>query len=209
MFRHLVSLFLLLGAITVLPGITDCGPPIDDSPTSAPVDDDGDGFASIETGGEDCDDADPAVNPGAIDDCDGYDTDCDGMIDNGGPESWPDRDGDGYGDAASAPSTSCQAVGYVDNDDDCNDHNATIYQGATELCDVQHLDNDCDGAVDEDSDGDGYDACSDCDPGNAASYPGVDLDGDGYDCDEECLPDSDDYDPDSYPGADEDPSTCH
>lgn len=42
------------------------------------VDDDADGWTEAEG---DCDDADPGVNPGQRDDCDGHDTDCDGQRD--------------------------------------------------------------------------------------------------------------------------------
>lgn len=41
---------------------------------------DGDGFASIESGGLDCDDEDDLVYPEAIEGCDGKDRDCDGKI---------------------------------------------------------------------------------------------------------------------------------
>lgn len=43
------------------------------------VDGDGDGTPD----GPDCDDADPAVNPGATEQCNGHDDDCDGSIDEG------------------------------------------------------------------------------------------------------------------------------
>jgi len=46
---------------------------------------DGDGFMDEQCGGEDCDDADPEVNPdepeGPVINCDGIDNDCDGYID--------------------------------------------------------------------------------------------------------------------------------
>jgi hypothetical protein len=45
------------------------------------VDGDGDGYND----GPDCDDADPAVHPGAFESCDGTDNDCDGTIDDGCP----------------------------------------------------------------------------------------------------------------------------
>ena len=62
------------------------------------VDQDGDGF-----GDDDCDDADPAVHPGAGELCDGKDTDCDGAL-----GEWElDDDGDGLPDCAE-----CAARGF-------------------------------------------------------------------------------------------------
>ncbi|MBC8047850.1 MAG: T9SS type A sorting domain-containing protein, partial [Fimbriimonadaceae bacterium] len=57
----------------------------------------------------------------------------------------------------------CFAPGYVSNSDDCDDTNSAKHTGATDICD--DIDNDCDGATDEDAtfityyadaDGDGY-----------------------------------------------------
>src|SRR5688572_26494212 len=45
------------------------------------VDEDEDGFGSDCAAGPDCDDADPAVNPDAIETCDGVDQDCDELRD--------------------------------------------------------------------------------------------------------------------------------
>ena len=42
---------------------------------------DDDGYLAIELGGDDCDDLDSDVNPGAIEVDDGVDNDCDGFID--------------------------------------------------------------------------------------------------------------------------------
>jgi len=53
--------------------------------------------------------------------------------------------------------------------DDCNDHDAAIRPGATELCD--EVDNDCDGATDEDEDADGFDACADCNNADPQIHP--------------------------------------
>ena len=85
-----------------------------------------------------------------------------------------DHDGDGYAD------------------DDCNDSDPNTYPGALELCD--HVDNDCDGTVDDglDKDGDGTTSCSgDCDDEDPAKGPqasdvpdGVDNDCDGFTDDE-------------------------
>jgi hypothetical protein len=60
---------------------TDAGPPATDSVSVACPDSDGDGARDAACGGEDCDDADPAVGPGAVDVLNGIDDDCDGTTD--------------------------------------------------------------------------------------------------------------------------------
>jgi hypothetical protein len=98
---------------------------------------DADGYTAASCGGTDCDDSDPAVNPGAIEVCDGIDNDCDGTVDEG-CTTCVDADGDGYDDAA------CGGT-------DCDDTNSFINPGMAEVCD-NGIDDDCDGAVDgEDS----------------------------------------------------------
>ena len=58
-----------------------------------------------------------------------------------------DADADGYGDPNN-PISSCELnEGYVDNNSDCNDTDASINPGATEIEDG--IDNDCDGEIDE------------------------------------------------------------
>lgn len=52
------------------------------------ADADGDGFADS----VDCDDSNASVYPGAVESCDGLDTDCDGVT----PQTEQDQDGDGY-----------------------------------------------------------------------------------------------------------------
>jgi hypothetical protein len=114
------------------------------------ADRDGDGYAAAEAGGDDCDDADPSVHPGAAETCDGRDEDCDGAIDEDleSEQPWyPDADGDGYG-VPGEPVTACAApAGYGDGQDDCDDASATAYPGATEVLDG--ADQDCDGVVDD------------------------------------------------------------
>jgi len=78
----------------------------------------------------DCDDGDPAVNPGATEVCDGQDNDCDGLTDGqdgdlaDGTDWCLDADGDGYGDAGSTSHQCSQPQGYVADCSDCDDGDA-------------------------------------------------------------------------------------
>ncbi len=115
----------------------------------------------------DCDDSDPAVNPGAMEVCNGMDDDCDGDIDNNAADAttwYLDSDGDGFGNG-STDSLDCSAPsGYVADNTDCDDSDPAVNPGATEVC--NGIDDDCDGGVDInavdattwylDSDGDGF-----------------------------------------------------
>lgn len=123
-----------------------------------------------------------------------------------------DSDGDGYGNPASSVQACEAPASYVANNNDCDDLTASTYPGAPELCDG--VDNDCDGAIDEDFplvtyyfdvDGDGYGSpvnpvqvrCFqpantvtnnlDCDDQQASVYPGAPevCDGMDNDCDGE------------------------
>ena len=114
------------------------------------------GYAAVDG---DCDDANSAAHPGAVEDCtDGFDNDCDGEVDNVAqpPLWWPDNDGDGRGDRMGPMVASCRpGDNLVDNNDDCDDENPGAYLGAPEVP-YDGVDQDCAGGDDFDLDGDGY-----------------------------------------------------
>jgi hypothetical protein len=171
--------------------------PVKLPPAAAPVapdcgrtDCDGDGSASFEDGGADCDDFDRRRYPGAAEvaDLDDLDEDCD-------PATYGRRDvdGDGYDDA--------RACNYDRSNrrwncgTDCNDQRRDVNPNVPEVC--NGMDDNCDGGVDDtprglyfaDSDGDGFgdprasrpmcfpDASvsaknTDCNDANALVHPG-------------------------------------
>ncbi len=105
----------------------------------------------------DCDDADPAVHPDAIELCDGIDNDCDTIEDDVALENrtrwYLDDDQDGDGDLfASVAFQQCDdpGPGYASSHGDCRDDIAAVSSLADEICDG--YDNDCDGLFDDDDD---------------------------------------------------------
>ena len=171
--------------------------------------------------GTDCNDADTGANPGATETCNGVDDNCDGTTDEASAidaTTWyADADGDGYG-SSTTPQTACSAgAGYVADDTDCDDSNASANPSATEICDG--IDNNCDGTTDvgllltwyADFDSDGYgsttvsqEACTapaayvsdntDCNDVDAAIHPGATEICDAADTDEDCDGAADDND---------------
>ena len=205
-------------AIEICDGVDqNCDDGIDEGPWY--VDTDGDGYAGdvVHTGAcsssehsviTDCDDEDDTVHPDVTEDlCDGYDSDCDGSVDEDAPVqvTYTDADGDGY-HGTEAPPTCDVPEGHGLVADDCDDTDIAVNPAVvSDTCDG--VDSDCDGAVDEDLGGASF-----------MLYP--DHDGDGFGSNEHagteaCEPtvgwvevrgDCDDDEPIVHPGATE---TCN
>ncbi|MEQ1567082.1 MAG: MopE-related protein [Myxococcota bacterium] len=147
------------------------------------LDDDGDGFGDPAQTAEgcsgpdprwvlddtDCDDALAVVNPGEPERCNGFDDDCDLVIDGADAvdaATWfTDLDGDGWGDPGTATLGCAAPAGAVADGTDCDDGAPGGHPSATETS----------GGGDEDCDS----LADDADAGVAAPVWYADLDGDG------------------------------
>ena len=162
------------------------------------VDVDADGYNGG-LSGNDCDDDVGTVNPGATEDCDGVDQNCDGEIDEDVTSTYyRDADGDGFGTEDETIQACVPGGDFVEEGDDCDDNDPNIGPDAEEICDG--LDNDCNSVTDDDVttiyyvdfDNDGY--------GNPTLMQGACGPPSGYVAD---ATDCDDSDPAYRPGASE------
>lgn len=179
--------------------VCDTASEVCDSGECVVMDVDGDGFVREDLGGDDCNDLDSSVHPGAEEVCDGVDNDCDRMSDEL-PEASESCD-----DGNECTEDTCirgSCVNSHDNGIPCDDTsdctvNDTCRNG---VCVGEPRDGDCDGY--------GTDLCGgdDCDDGNRDVNPaaeedslirfvcsdGIDNDCDGLTDHEEpdcCIPD--------------------
>ncbi len=136
---------------------------------------------------------------------------------------YADTDGDSFGDNNNSTTASSAPAGFVADNTDCDDTNANVNPGATEIC--NGIDDDCDGMTDEgvqntyyaDTDSDGFGdpgntsmACTapagfitdntDCDDTDNTVYPGAPelCDGQDNNCDGILPTDEIDNDSDGY-----------
>ncbi len=96
--------------------------------------------------GEDCDDADADVNPGAEEVCNGVDDDCDEEIDEDVLSTfWEDADGDGHaGELTSVEACEAPEDHYAEAGTDCDDADPDVNPDADEIC-GNGVDDNCDG----------------------------------------------------------------
>ncbi len=112
-------------------GKGDLGTPASVNDSCGAADADGDGYDSIDAGGDDCDDNDANTYPGAA-------------ADEPDPKGcYTDADGDGFGSDSPAKG--------VDVGSDCDDGDATVNPAGSEII-GDKIDNNCNGEVDEGED---------------------------------------------------------
>ena len=111
----------------------------------------------------DCDDTTADVSPACTEVCNGFDDDCDMLVDDDDDDTdgttmtawFPDADSDGYGDSATSGVLACDAATAlpVTNDEDCDDRDNAVHPGTLELCDAKDVDEDCNDLADDDDSG--------------------------------------------------------
>jgi len=111
----------------------------------------------------DCDDSNQLIHPNAPELCNKMDDNCNMLIDEEvGTTYFKDHDNDGYGDKIKSIISCDRPIGYVENNQDCDDSNIDINPNSKEIC--NGLDDNCNGMIDEnvkqkcyqDYDSDGY-----------------------------------------------------
>ena len=142
----------------------DCDGSVDEDLPTWFLDQDKDGYggaaASVDTcdpppgfvdADGDCDDDNPDVHPEAAETCNGFDDDCDELVDGddssleGRVALYTDDDNDGFGDDATQRFGCAGEKDLVDIGGDCDDTTETVHPGAApEICE-DGIDTNCDG----------------------------------------------------------------
>ena len=109
--------------------------------------------------GDDCNDFNPDIHPGAKEVCNDVDDDCNGKVDDGLPllTIYKDNDGDGFAAKNAVSQKKCNApIGWttakdIDGDGnpdwDCDDSKVNVHPGAPEVC-GNGVDDNCNGYTD-------------------------------------------------------------
>ncbi len=96
----------------------------------------------------DCNDSNASMHPGATEICNLVDDNCNGQVDEGVQNTYyRDADADTYGSVSPTTQACTAPAGYVSNSSDCNDSNASVHPGATEVC--NGIDDNCNSQIDE------------------------------------------------------------
>ena len=106
-------------------------------------------YDTVKTG--DCNDNDATMNPGATEECNQKDDECDGAVDEEDALGCVDYFRDGDGDSWGTDEKKCLCVPFgkftADLSGDCNDVDKNVYPGSSEVCNGK--DDDCNGVVDD------------------------------------------------------------
>lgn len=172
----------------------DCDGAIDEGASTFYRDVDGDGFGrrsgaieSLDTingyveNSQDCDDNNGGIFPGAQEEFDSVDNNCDGVVDEGFFERtyYRDVDGDGFGDASDPVQDVSKPQGFVINK---TDNCVEISNASQADMDNDGIGNACDAFTDTDNDGI-QDSVDNCPVNSNANQRDEDSDGLGDACD--------------------------
>ncbi len=201
----------------------NCNGLTDEGQTAVFIDNDGDGYGSLQSypmawscseppptgyalNFDDCDDFNDAIHPGVPEICDGIDNDCNGAVDDNVATVntfYIDTDADGYGvpDVTVTIAGCSPPAGYSPVNTDCDDNNVAVNPGLNESC--NGIDDNCNGQIDEGQATNGTPYYFDNDGDGFGEWSNIifmcslqpGYSSEGGDCN--------DNDPDTYPGAPE------